>query len=59
MEPTSAPWRRTSKDESCAANEGFYYSDDEKQINLCPATCTVVQGDPAAKVAIDFGCLGS
>jgi len=53
------PLVRRSSESACAANEGFYYSDDEKQINLCPATCTVVQGDPAAKVAIDFGCLGS
>lgn len=53
------PLARRSSESACAANAGFYYSDDFKQINLCPATCSVVQGDPQAKVAIDFGCLGS
>jgi len=53
------PLDRRSSESACASNEGFYYSSDFKQINLCPATCTVVQADPAAKVAIDFGCLGS
>lgn len=53
------PLPRRSSESACASNEGFYYSSDFKQINLCPATCSVVQADPNAKVALDFGCLGS
>jgi hypothetical protein len=53
------PLLRRSSESACASNAGFYYSSDFKQINLCPATCTVIQADPQAKVAIDFGCLGS
>jgi len=55
------PLPRRSSEAACSTDAGFYYSGsgDDKQINLCPATCSVVQADPLAKVAIDFGCLGS
>jgi hypothetical protein len=53
------PLTRRASETACGTDAGFYYSDDEQKINLCPATCTVVQDDPLAKVALDFGCLGS
>jgi hypothetical protein len=55
----SVPLTRRSSDTACGNNQGFYFNSDNTQINLCPATCAVVQADTAAKVAIDFGCLGS
>ena len=53
------PLPRRASESACASDAGFYYSDGDQKINLCPATCTTVQADPQAKVAIDFGCLGS
>jgi hypothetical protein len=61
-EPSSGaavPLPRFGSDTGCATNDGFYYSDGNTKINLCPSTCTTVQADLGAKVAIDFGCLGS
>lgn len=55
----NVPLTRRASEAACAAGEGFYYSSDNSQIHLCPATCAVVQADPQAKVSIDFGCLGS
>jgi len=43
----------------CGSDEGFYYSADHTKIELCPTTCSAVEGDPSVKVSIDFGCLGS
>jgi len=53
------PLPHRASETACGTDAGFYYSDGEQKINLCPATCTVVQADPLAKVALDFGCLGS
>jgi hypothetical protein len=55
----SVPLARHASESDCGAAEGFYYSSDNAQLHLCPATCTVVQADAQAKVSIDFGCLGS
>jgi hypothetical protein len=55
----SVPLTRRGSEAACGADAGFYYSSDNTQIHLCPATCTVVQADAQAKVSIDFGCLGS
>jgi hypothetical protein len=55
----AVPLSRFGSDVECASSEGFYFSPDNTKINLCPATCTTVQADIGAKVAIDFGCLGS
>ncbi|MEJ7735487.1 MAG: hypothetical protein WKG00_40660 [Polyangiaceae bacterium] len=43
---------------ACDAQGGWYYDDpvNPTQIILCPATCTVVQSDPDAKVEVLFGC---
>lgn len=42
----------------CAAAGGWYYDNDVSptQITLCPATCELVQDDPAANIQIEFGC---
>jgi len=42
----------------CAAAGGWFYDDNTTptKITLCPATCTSVQGDPAANVKVEFGC---
>jgi hypothetical protein len=55
----SVPLSRFGSDVECASSEGFYFSAGNTKINLCPATCSTVQADTGAKVAIDFGCLGS
>jgi hypothetical protein len=43
---------------ACTAQGGWYYDDPQNptQIVLCPATCTVVQADPEAKIDVLFGC---
>jgi hypothetical protein len=45
----------------CGAGDGWYYDDNANPafINLCDATCTVVQADPTAKIQVLLGCLGS
>lgn len=42
----------------CTATGGWYYDDNTMPttITFCPATCTSVQGDPAANVKVEFGC---
>jgi hypothetical protein len=55
----SVPLTRHSTASDCGANAGFYYSSDFTKIELCPTTCSAVEGDPNVKVSIDFGCLGS
>lgn len=42
----------------CTAVGGWYYDDNAAPtlITLCPATCTSVQGDPAANVKVELGC---
>lgn len=36
--------------------EGWQYSADRSQINLCGSACSTVKGDPGAKLQILFGC---
>lgn len=55
----SVPLDRHQSDADCGSGDGFYFSSDFSKIELCPSTCTAVEGDPSVKVAIDFGCLGS
>jgi hypothetical protein len=55
----SVPLTRHATSNDCGSNEGFYYSSDFSKIELCPTTCSAVEGDPNVKVSIDFGCLGS
>jgi hypothetical protein len=50
---------RVGSSAACGTGAGFYFSTDLQKIFLCPATCTTVQADPMARIAIDFGCLGS
>ncbi|HEX6271532.1 MAG TPA: hypothetical protein VFZ53_00760 [Polyangiaceae bacterium] len=50
---------RVASDAACGAGQSFYFSQDLQKIFLCPSTCTTVQADPMARIAIDFGCLGS
>lgn len=40
---------------------GWYYDDNTNPtiINLCPASCTTVQGDPNAEINIRIACQGS
>ncbi|MBX3129372.1 MAG: VWA domain-containing protein [Polyangiaceae bacterium] len=46
---------------SNCSGPGWYYDNNASptKINLCPSTCTTVQADPAAKVELLLGCLGS
>jgi hypothetical protein len=55
----SVPLERYGSESACGSHDGFYYSADHEQLHLCPTTCSTVQADANAKVAIDFGCLGS
>ncbi|HVR21311.1 MAG TPA: hypothetical protein VMS65_16475 [Polyangiaceae bacterium] len=50
---------RVGSTTACGAAGGYYFSSDLRKIFLCPAACTTVQADPMARIAIDFGCLGS
>lgn len=45
----------------CGPTGGWYYDNNANPttISLCPATCTVVQGDANAKIDVLLGCLGS
>jgi uncharacterized protein YegL len=42
----------------CSGGPGWYYdnNDTPTTIILCPASCSTVQADPAAKVDVLFGC---
>ncbi|HSU41251.1 MAG TPA: hypothetical protein VLJ38_16860 [Polyangiaceae bacterium] len=55
----SVPLARHPSAADCGSNAGFYFSSDFAKIELCPTTCSAVEGDPSVKVSIDFGCLGS
>ena len=50
---------RVNSAAACGTGQSFYFSPDLKKIFLCPTICTTVQADPMARIAIDFGCLGS
>jgi hypothetical protein len=50
---------RVASEAACAGAAGYYFNQALDRIFLCPATCATVQADPAAKISIDFGCLGS
>ncbi len=43
---------------SCGSGQGWYYDDpvSPTQIITCPATCTMLEGDPNGQVDIAFGC---
>jgi len=43
---------------ACGALGGWYYDDpvNPTKVLLCPATCTVISGDPTAQVDVEFGC---
>jgi len=43
-------------DLDCATVNGWQYSGDKKQINLCGKTCTDVKADKAGKIQVLFGC---
>ncbi len=57
--PPGTQLGRVASDTACGAGGGYYFSQDLQQIFLCPTTCTTVQADTAARINIDFGCLGS
>jgi hypothetical protein len=42
----------------CAAQGGWFYDDNAKptKVLACPATCTEIQTDLKAKIAVAFGC---
>ena len=42
----------------CGPAGGWYYDDDAnpEKVQVCPSTCAVIKGDPAAKIDILFGC---
>ena len=44
----------------CASNESYYFDNAAKpsRVNLCPAACAALKGDPRARVAISFACKG-
>ena len=50
---------RVASEAACATGAEYYFNQALDRIFLCPTTCTTVQADPAAKISIDFGCLGS
>ncbi|HEY5377766.1 MAG TPA: hypothetical protein VIK01_28995, partial [Polyangiaceae bacterium] len=40
----------------CAHGQGWQYSPDMTQINLCGAQCDAVKADQAGKLKVQFGC---
>lgn len=42
----------------CNGGQGWFYDDPvaPTQIQVCPATCQLLEGDPTASVDIQFGC---
>jgi hypothetical protein len=50
---------RAATDTDCGSQPGFYFDQTFEKIFLCPGTCTTVQTDSEAEIAINFGCLGS
>jgi hypothetical protein len=49
---------RVSDQTACGSAPGWYYDDPAMptQILVCPATCSVLEGDPNGAVEIEFGC---
>jgi hypothetical protein len=54
--PVTVP--RVNSAGDCGPSGGWYYDDPSSptQIITCPATCQVLEGDPAGEVDIAFGC---
>jgi hypothetical protein len=52
---------RVSAADQCGSAQGFYLDDNTTptRLFLCSQACTLVQADDAARIDIDFGCLGS
>lgn len=52
---------RVSRSSSCTASGGYYLNSTTNPtgIVLCPATCSVVQADPAGTVSASVGCAGT
>jgi hypothetical protein len=52
---------RVSGAGDCGASGGWYYDNNTSPsfLNLCDATCDLVRNDPAAKIQVLLGCLGS
>jgi hypothetical protein len=48
-----------SQDATAGCTDGWQYSADNKQINLCSNTCSTVTADSGAKVTVEFGCATS
>lgn len=46
-------------DPDCGAELAWRFDDeaDPSSIVLCPKTCEAVQGDPSAKLSVEFGCV--
>lgn len=44
------------QDQSANCEQGWQYSADKKQINLCGDVCTQVKSDPNVKLEVLFGC---
>jgi hypothetical protein len=46
---------------AACSGPGWFYDNNTnpKTIELCPASCTAIQGDSKAKIDIELGCLGS
>jgi hypothetical protein len=42
----------------CAGGPGWYYDNPAMptQIIVCPATCSVLEGDATGTVSVEFGC---
>lgn len=56
--PPGATVFRVDDAAACGNTGGWYYNDPATptQIILCPASCTEVESDPAAKLQVEFGC---
>ncbi len=55
------PMTKVDSAAQCGPGGGWYYDNNQNPttITFCPATCTVVESDPNAKIDILLGCLGS
>jgi hypothetical protein len=40
----------------CATADGWQYSADQTQINLCGALCTTIKANPGGSLKVLFGC---
>ena len=51
-------FRTLTRSDGCVATGGWQYTDaTQTKIMLCPDACDTVQGDPASRVEVYFGCL--